>query len=254
MNDGGGEFESRKRSAVLGALAQQLASDRLLGVREVPFVLSEAAFRPVGALCVADVADKSGALVRLDRERVQGCRACSLCETRTNTVFGSGSSAARLVFVGEAPGFHEDKQGKPFVGRAGDLLTKMTDAMGLRRDDVYICNVLKCRPPNNRDPAPDEIVACSAYLLEQLSIIQPEVIVALGAPAARTLLNTSDSIGRLRGRFHDFHVSGKPTSGSPTPLMPTYHPAYLLRNPAEKRKAWADLQIVMKLLGLPTVR
>jgi DNA polymerase len=122
--------------------------------------------------------------------------------------------------------------------------------MGLTRDDVFICNVLKCRPPNNRDPAADEIAACSPYLMEQLATIQPEVIVALGAPAARTLLQSTQGIGRLRGRFHDFHISGTPLVGDPIPLMPTYHPAYLLRSPGEKKKAWEDLQQVMQRLGL----
>jgi DNA polymerase len=136
-----------------------------------------------------------------------------------------------------------------FVGRAGQLLTKMIEAMTLTRDEVFICNVLKCRPPENRDPAADEILACSPYLMRQLEIIRPEVIVALGAPAARTLLQTSDSIGRLRGRFHDFYIEG-PLAGNPTPLMPTYHPAYLLRSPQQKGKAWADLQAVMAKLGL----
>ncbi len=234
------------RDSILGALAQQLESDRFLGVREVPFVLPAAPTiaAPEGS------SDAAGALARLDDGQVKSCRKCALCEARTNTVFGSGSATARLAFVGEAPGFHEDQQGVPFVGKAGDLLTKMIVAMRLSRDDVYICNVLKCRPPNNRDPGADEVAACSEYLFEQLSIVQPEVIVALGAPAARTLLQTSTSIGRLRGKFHDFFVSGSSTRGNATPLMPTYHPAYLLRSPEEKSKAWADLQMVMKRLGL----
>ena len=235
------------RLTILGALAQQIESDRLLGVREVPFVLRAATGRAAPSMASSDA---DGAMGRLDTEQVKGCRKCALCEGRTNTVFGTGSATARLAFVGEAPGFHEDKQGVPFVGKAGDLLTKMIVAMGLGRDDVYICNVLKCRPPNNRDPGPEEIAACSGYLFEQLSIIQPEVIVALGAPAARTLLKTSTSIGRLRGKFHDFYVSGSSAMGEATPLMPTYHPAYLLRSPGEKGKAWADLQMVMKRLGL----
>jgi DNA polymerase len=130
------------------------------------------------------------------------------------------------------------------------LLTKMIEAMGLDREQVYICNVLKCRPPNNREPAAEEVLACSPYLRRQLEIIQPEVVVALGAPAAKSLLNTADSIGKLRGRFHDYYYSGMAGLGPSVPLMPTYHPAYLLRNPGEKRKAWEDLQLVMHLLGL----
>jgi DNA polymerase len=156
-----------------------------------------------------------------------------------------------LVFVGEAPGYEEDRQGLAFVGRAGQLLTRMIAAMGLIREQVFICNVLKCRPPGNRDPSADEILACSPFLRRQLAIIEPEVLVALGAPAAKTLLNTSESIGKLRGRFHDYYLSGTTGEGPAIPLMPTYHPAYLLRNPAEKRKAWEDLQMVMYLLGLP---
>lgn len=187
----------------------------------------------------------------LDKTRVRGCTACGLHETRTQTVFGQGNPDARLVFVGEAPGFEEDKKGLAFVGRAGELLTKMIGAMGLSRDDVFICNVLKCRPPQNRDPKAEEILACSGYLREQLSTIQPECIVALGSPAAKTLLNTAESIGKLRGRFHDYYVSGTTGVGASIPLMPTYHPAYLLRSPGEKGKTWADLQQVMAKLGLP---
>lgn len=199
----------------------------------------------------AALTERDRRLAVLDEGQVKDCRKCGLCESRTQTVFGSGSSTARIVFVGEAPGFEEDRQGIPFVGRAGELLTNMIRAMGLTRDQVYICNVLKCRPPNNRTPAADEIAACSPYLFEQLSVIEPEVIVALGAPAARTLLNTTSSIGALRGRFHDFQASGTPLSGRTIPLMPTYHPAYLLRTPSDKAKTWADLQAVMERLGLP---
>jgi len=186
----------------------------------------------------------------LDETQVKGCRKCGLCETRTQTVFGQGNPAARLVFVGEAPGFEEDKQGLAFVGPAGQLLTRMIIAMGLSREEVYICNVVKCRPPENRTPLADEMLACNPYLQEQLSIIQPEVIVALGAPAAKTLLNTAESIGRLRGRFHEYHTSGVTGEVPSIPVMPTYHPAYLLRSPNEKGKAWADLQLAMARLGL----
>lgn len=200
----------------------------------------------------AVLAERKRVLDELDQSQVRGCRKCGLCEKRTQTVFGQGSPVSRIVFVGEGPGFEEDRTGLAFVGRAGELLTKMIEAgMGLRRDDVYICNVVKCRPPDNRTPAPDEIAACSPYLLEQLRVIEPEVIIALGGPAAQTLLNTREGITRLRGRFHDFHTSGSALVGSPTPLMPTFHPAYLLRNPADKPKVWADLQQVMAMLGLP---
>lgn len=189
----------------------------------------------------------------LNQTQVRGCTKCGLAHGRTQTVFGQGSPMARIVFVGEGPGFEEDRSGLAFVGRAGQLLSVMIErGMGLNRRDVYICNVVKCRPPENRTPAPDEIIACSPYLMEQLRIIRPEVIVALGAPASQTLLNTRAPIGQLRGRFHDFHPSGAPLGiEPPIPLMPTYHPAYLLRNPADKSKAWADLKLVLTRLGLP---
>jgi DNA polymerase len=156
------------------------------------------------------------------------------------------------MFLGEAPGADEDTSGIPFVGRAGQLLTDMIQkGMGLKRDDVYICNILKCRPPGNRTPATDEIASCKGYLWRQIEIIQPEVIIALGAPAAQTLLNTREGIGRLRSRWHDFYVSGMSTVGEPIPVMPTFHPAYLLRSPEEKSKAWADLKLVMARLNIP---
>ena len=196
--------------------------------------------------------ERTELLRQLDDDRVKNCRKCGLCDSRTKTVFGQGHSSARLVFVGEAPGYDEDKQGLAFVGKAGQLLTRMIEkGMGLTREQVFICNVLKCRPPGNRDPSSDEILACSPYLYEQLAIIDPDVIVALGAPAARTLLHATAPIGKLRGRFHDFYVSGVVGEGESTPLMPTYHPAYLLRSPGEKGKTWSDLQMVMTLLGLP---
>ena len=139
----------------------------------------------------------------------------------------------------------------PFVGKSGDLLTRMIGAMGLSREEVFICNIVKCRPPNNRDPQADEVVACSPYLYEQLRIIDPEVIVTLGAPAAKTLLETSDGIGRLRGQFHEFTLSFPDGTSKTIDLLPTYHPAYLLRSPQDKGKAWTDLQMVMKRMGLP---
>ena len=172
---------------------------------------------------------------------VSACVRCGLSETRTQTVFGEGDSRARLVFVGEGPGFEEDKQGRPFVGAAGQLLTKIIEAMGLSRADVYICNIIKCRPPGNRNPAPEEIDACLPYLKRQLSAIQSEYICALGAVAAQTLLDTETPISRLRGRLHSL---GKMS------LMPTYHPAYLLRNPDKKREVWEDIQLLMREMGL----
>lgn len=201
----------------------------------------------------ADAAERANILQSLDVAEVRGCTKCGLARTRTKTVFGQGNPNARIVFVGEAPGFEEDRTGQAFVGRAGQLLTDMIEkGMRIKRDDVYICNVIKCRPPENRTPAADEIAACSPYLFEQLRVIRPEVIIALGAPAAQTLLNTRDAIGRLRGRFHDFRLPDDVLTGAPPiPLMPTYHPAYLLRSPGEKGKSWDDLKKVMAKLGLP---
>ncbi len=170
---------------------------------------------------------------------VAGCRKCSLADTRTQTVFGSGDSRAKLVFVGEAPGRDEDLQGKPFVGRAGQLLTDIIEkGMKLQRSEVYICNVLKCRPPENRNPAPREVELCEPYLIRQLELIRPRVICALGTYAAQTLLKTELPIGRLRGKWHFYHG---------IPLRATYHPAYLLRNPADKRKTWDDVLEVLKV-------
>lgn len=238
---------------VRAALRQQLEADRIMGIRSVPMTPlappRKPAARPIDAS--KDAAGRAERLRALDETHVKGCRQCMLCETRTQTVFGQGNPSARLVFVGEAPGYEEDKQGLAFIGRAGQLLSKMIVAMGLSREEVFICNVLKCRPPRNRDPSADEVLACSPYLREQLSIIEPEVLVALGSPAAKTLLHTAESIGRLRGRFHDYYLSGVVGDGPSVPMMPTYHPAYLLRSPGEKRKTWADLQMVMDLLGLP---
>jgi DNA polymerase len=181
------------------------------------------------------------------REELGDCHRCRLGATRTNLVFGAGNPAARLVFVGEAPGGDEDQQGIPFVGEAGQLLTKIISAMGFRRDEIYICNVLKCRPPQNRNPQADEIEQCHPFLLRQLQAIGPEVIVALGTFAAQTLLRTRGPISKLRGVFHDYHG---------IPLMPTFHPAYLLRNAGMKREVWDDMQKVMKRLGMeaPTKR
>lgn len=183
-------------------------------------------------------------------EEVNKCCKCGLGKTRTNAVPGEGSPNARIVFVGEAPGADEDAQGRPFVGRAGQLLDKIINAMGLKRGDVYICNILKCRPPENRDPRPDEVIHCLPYLQEQLEIIEPEIIIALGAHAARTLLENNKSIGQLRGKFHDYYPSlGKP----PVKLMATYHPAYLLRSysPENRRRVWEDMKKVLSELNLP---
>lgn len=173
---------------------------------------------------------------------LQDCQRCKLAAGRTNLVFGDGSAQARLVFVGEGPGQDEDLQGIPFVGRAGKLLTRIIEAMGLQRSDVYICNIVKCRPPGNRNPEPDEIATCEPFLKRQLAVIKPEYICALGAFAAQTLLQTSTPISHLRGRFHTWQG---------IQLIPTFHPAYLLRNPSSKRQVWEDMQQLMRACGLP---
>jgi DNA polymerase len=170
------------------------------------------------------------------------CTRCKLAPHRTQIVFGVGNPTARLMFVGEGPGQDEDRLGEPFVGRAGKLLTEIiTKGMRLAREDVYIANVVKCRPPQNRNPEPDEVGACEPFLLRQIQIIAPEVIVALGKFAAQTLLRTTTPITRLRGVWHDYHG---------IPLMPTFHPAYLLRNPGDKRLVWEDVKQVMGVLGI----
>ena len=176
----------------------------------------------------------------------QGCVKCGLHATRNTVVFGIGNPNADLMFVGEAPGADEDKQGEPFVGRAGKLLTDIIAAMKYTREDVYIANILKCRPPDNRNPAPDEVATCSPYLLRQITLIQPKVIVALGSFAAQMLLDTKTGITALRGQFQDYILDQQ--NQNPPVIMPTYHPAYLLRNPSAKRDVWEDMQQVMALL------
>jgi uracil-DNA glycosylase len=164
---------------------------------------------------------------------VSGCVRCGLHTTRTQTVFGVGDRRAELLVVGEAPGAEEDRQGEPFVGRAGQLLNSMLRAMGMPRETVYIANLLKCRPPGNRDPAPEEVACCQPYLRRQIELLDPRVVLAVGRIAAQNLLGTDVPLGRLRGQVHRFGA---------TPLVVTYHPAYLLRTPADKRKAWEDLK------------
>jgi DNA polymerase len=185
------------------------------------------------------VYDGNDSFLAAVRRDIGDCRRCGLAGHRRNIVFGEGNPKAGLVFVGEAPGGDEDLQGKPFVGRAGQLLTRIIIAMGLDRRDVYICNILKCRPPGNRDPLPEEIASCEPFLIRQLAAIKPRVICALGSFAARTLLKSDIPITALRGHFHDYQG---------IPLMPTYHPAYLLRNPGAKKQVWEDVQKIMELL------
>ncbi len=207
---------------------QFLQTERGFGVTELPM-------GPAGP-----AASKSEALDALEKE-FKTCTRCALGATRTNFVFGSGDPDARLMFVGEAPGFDEDKQGLPFVGAAGQLLTKIIEAMKLKREQVYIANCLKCRPPQNRPPQPEELATCNPILRRQIEIIQPKIICALGKFAAQTLLETQEPISRLRGRFFDYHGIR---------LMPTFHPAYLLRNPSDKKLVWQDAQLMMRELDL----
>ncbi len=170
---------------------------------------------------------------------LSNCQRCRLHENRKTLVFGVGNPDADLLFIGEAPGFEEDRTGEPFVGKAGQLLTKIIEAMGLKREEVYICNVIKCRPPENRNPLPDEIETCEPFLSKQIEAISPKVVCALGKFAAQTLLKKEAPISTLRGQFHDFKG---------TPLMPTYHPAFLLRNPSAKRQVWDDIKEIKRLL------
>lgn len=190
--------------------------------------------------------EKAQALDELNRLHVIGCSQCpELVRNRTQTVFGVGNPDAELVLVGEAPGQEEDVQGEPFVGAAGQLLNRILAACGLRREDVYICNVLKCRPPNNRTPLPQEIANCRGYLEQQLAIIAPKYICCLGAIAAQTLLQTNQSISKLRGKVHRYRGAA---------LVCTYHPAYLLRNPHAKREVWEDMKLLLRTMGRPIPR
>jgi len=221
---------------IAGKVRASLESLRELGVHHVDarWPAAKASARPGARPTLLQV-----------REELGECTRCKLHSKRTQIVFGVGNPKAELVFVGEAPGADEDAQGEPFVGRAGQLLTKIIEAMGLKREDVYICNILKCRPPNNRTPESDEILACQPFLLKQLQAIQPKFICALGGPATQTLLQTKEGITKLRGRFHDFHG---------IPLLPTFHPAYLLRNPSEKKTVWEDMKLLLREMGKPVPR
>lgn len=186
---------------------------------------------------------KLALLGEMDKNEVKICPKCRLCETRRNTVFGEGDADAKIFFIGEGPGENEDLQGRPFVGRAGELLNKMIAGMGLKREDVFIANIVKCRPPMNRVPAPDEVATCTPYLVRQLEIIRPRVIVTLGLPAAKYMLDAKMPMGKLRGQWHSWRG---------IKLMPTFHPAYLLRSYTEENRAlvWSDLKQVMSEVGL----
>lgn len=231
------------REALLGlvrSLGERIRVDRRTG-RPLSYLARSAAVVPPDIPEVAPGEAGAGPLISLEavREALGECERCPLARTRKRLVFGEGRADAGLVFVGEAPGADEDLQGRPFVGRAGQLLTKIITAMGLQREGVYICNILKCRPPGNRNPQPEEIAACEPFLIRQLQALRPRVICALGSFAAQTLLKTETPISVLRGRFHLYQG---------IPLMPTYHPAYLLRNPGAKKQVWEDVQLIMKRL------
>jgi uracil-DNA glycosylase len=187
---------------------------------------------------------RSSGTESLDQIRMDlgDCHRCGLASGRTNIVFGEGSAQARLVFIGEGPGAEEDRSGRPFVGPAGQLLSKIIQAMKLTRDQVYICNVIKCRPAGNRDPRSEEVASCRPFLVRQLAAIEPEVVCTLGTHAAQTLLNSTEPVSRLRGRFHTF---------GNIRVMPTFHPAYLLRHPEHKRDVWEDMKKIMALLRIP---
>ncbi|MEE9212032.1 MAG: uracil-DNA glycosylase [Phycisphaeraceae bacterium] len=233
-------------------LRQHVQTDRLLGAEAVP-IGQRPLFQQTSQLPnrhpTLDRPAKSRVLETMDTEQVRGCTKCGLCHSRTQTVFGEGDPDAQLMFIGEGPGQNEDQQGRPFVGRAGELLNKQIKAMGLERQQVYITNIVKCRPPNNRTPAPDEVAACADYLRRQIATIQPRVIITVGAPATKVLLQTREGITRLRGIWHSY--SGLEPDGPAIGVMPTFHPAFLLRayTPDNRRKVWSDLQQVMAKLA-----
>lgn len=239
------EVEAKPREELLGlvqSLTERLRVDRELG-KPLSYlssgssdVVADAVPEPAAAHLIGG----NSSALEMVRTELGDCHRCPLGGLRHRLVFGEGDPHAVLVFVGEAPGADEDAQGRPFVGRAGQLLTKIIVAMGLKRDEVYICNILKCRPPGNRNPQPEEIASCEPFLIRQLEAIRPRVICALGSFAAHTLLKSEAPITVLRGRFHSYQG---------IPLMPTYHPAYLLRNPGAKKQVWEDVQMIMKALG-----
>ena len=207
-------------------------------------LLPPAAAAPVFDAPPLSTDEKRARLLALDNNEVRGCTKCRLCETRTNTVFGEGDPDAQIFFIGEGPGENEDLKGRPFIGRAGELLDKWITAMGLRREQVFIANIVKCRPPGNRVPAPDEVATCTPYLQRQLEIVRPRVIMTLGLPSAKYMLQLNLSMGKMRGNWYQWRG---------IKLMPTYHPAYVLRQyTVETRSAvWSDLKKVMAELGLP---
>jgi uracil-DNA glycosylase len=258
-DDGGGPTDARAELRTLvGRIRTNLAARERSGLMGVPRTVSARRATPAAALAPArePAALNDAAAARppgapglaLVREELGDCQRCKLAPLRQNIVFGVGNPNAHLVFVGEAPGADEDAQGEPFVGKAGQLLTKMIEAMGYARQDVYICNILKCRPPGNRNPEDDEISRCEPFLKAQLAVLRPRVIVALGKFAAQCLLRDDTPISRMRGTFRSYEG---------IQLMPTFHPAYLLRDPTKKKDTWDDLKAVnavLKRLGLEPPR
>lgn len=245
-----GKKKPASRGRPVRAMVQKLESLEQAGVTHLPKPPRTAGTQAAEGVAEAtsEAAESGGqadprhvALAKL-RKEVAACTRCKeLARTRTQTVFGVGNPHARLVFVGEAPGADEDRQGEPFVGAAGQLLDKILQACTLRREDVYICNILRCRPPGNRTPSPGEAANCREHLDRQLAIIQPEYICCLGSVAAQNLLGTTWSIGQLRGQLHDYHG---------IKVLCTYHPAYLLRTPSAKRKVWEDMQLLLAAMGI----
>jgi DNA polymerase len=227
-------------SLLVRTLQERVRIDRQLG-KPLSYLVRKPgqAAAETTSLCAGESPGPGTTGLEAVRELLGDCRRCPLHRSRHHIVFGEGNPGADLVFVGEAPGADEDDQGRPFVGQAGQLLTKIIGAMGLQREEVYICNILKCRPPGNRNPLPEEIAPCEPFLVRQIEAIRPRVICALGTFAAHTLLKSEAPISVLRGRFHSYQG---------IPLMPTYHPAYLLRNPGAKKQVWEDVQRIMQAL------
>ena len=216
---------------------EQLRYLQLMGITVCPSRSSQTAAEPPAIVKIPAGSTPDWETLQ---KRVAACIRCDLHKGRTQTVFGTGDPGADWLLIGEAPGAEEDRQGKPFVGRAGRLLNAMLEAIGLDRDRVYIANILKCRPPNNRDPRPDEVLECEQYLQQQIALIRPKIILALGRIAAQNLLRIEIPIGRMRGQRYEY-------GDAKIPVVVTYHPAYLLRSPKEKRKSWQDLQLAMKI-------
>jgi uracil-DNA glycosylase len=239
-------FRDRVAPAGLEPALEEVTSQNLVTMTSMNYEGAETMNEPLASQPLITAIPKIGeGTLQTIREDIGDCIRCKLHKGRTKIVFGDGHPHAKLLFIGEGPGRDEDLQGLPFVGRAGKLLTQMIEAMGLRRSDVYICNVVKCRPPENRAPEKDEVAACSPFLFRQIDLVAPKVIVCLGSIAAQTILETARGISQFRGQWLEFR--GRK-------LMATYHPAYLLRNPAAKSEVWKDLQKVMAELGLEVKR